>query len=64
MDVILWGLFFANKHSVFGDQTSLLTSAAHSNAARFSLSAVVPLIGEEIELDFDIGLLSGEFCPH
>ncbi len=32
---------FAKKHSVFGDQISSLMSAAHFNAARDSLSAVV-----------------------
>ncbi len=32
---------FANKRSVFSDQTSSSTSAAHSNAARDCLSAVV-----------------------
>ncbi len=65
MDMILWGLFectFVKKHSVFGDQTSLSTSAAHSNVARVSLSVAMPPTGEEVELDFDIGQVES-FAP-
>ncbi len=36
---------FANKHSVFGDQTSSSLSAVHSDVAGVCLSAVMPQTG-------------------
>ncbi len=63
MDMIFWGLFeriFANKHSVFGNQTKSLTLAVHSNAARLCLSAVVPQTARFGYKQMQMGSAGGE----